>query len=370
MKKIVLVNLLFCTMFAQAQGVIARKMRIHPGELSLPKQTLTALERTANQSLLQQYKPLSKLVPIPTSKQTFPSTVRFDMRYIQKRIQSHGNFATSVFYDSEATLGLYRLIAKDIEGKLTAPEQIQLQYLFWHGHNPISEVERELQSWKDKWSTPPLLPTYDTVTAWIVQPYKTPRLDIQEEWALAAQIYILQKLYGEDLPEIIKNTNVIPEGMLPNYNPDTLIDQAYLFLLQPPLVDASSNVKQHYLNSRLHKQIQEAIKWQRPLEELTLQSNNSYQYTLRNPKEVQLIVLNAALGDINLSDPIARFNVLLAFNTLVVNLAKTNVNLERMLLLQQRLQKLFEEYLEEDFVHKSLVANPVRERLGQNIRHH
>ena len=153
---------------------------------------------------------ISKLVPIPTSEQTFPSTVRFDMRYIQERIQSHGNFATSVFYDKEATLGLYRLIATDIEGKLTAPEQIQLQYLFWHGHNPISEVERELQSWKAKWSLPPLLPTYERVDNWIMQLYRTPRLDIQEEWALAAQIYMLQKLYGDDLPEIIKNTNVIP----------------------------------------------------------------------------------------------------------------------------------------------------------------
>ena len=152
---------------------------------------------------------ISKLVPIQPTPQY--NEVNSALLWAQKSIQTEGGIPKYYAYPSERDtwLSFYRLLLKDYKGELSPEEQIQLRYLFWHTNTSISSVERKLQSWQDRYKYTPTLPDEEKI-GYLGVVNKPPYGDSFAEWTLAADVYILQQLYGANLPKRIKNANVLP----------------------------------------------------------------------------------------------------------------------------------------------------------------
>lgn len=169
------------------------------------------LERLVNNALHPQTD-ISNLVPIQPAEH-FDFTNAALLR-VQESIQNTGGipkyYSSSGATDNKVVmLGFYDLLLKDIKGKLSPEEQTQLRYLFWHTNTSVPSVERKLQSWQDKHGYTPTLPDEEIIPL-LNRGNMWPLEWVQKGWALAADVYMLQKLYGANLPKRIKNAQVLP----------------------------------------------------------------------------------------------------------------------------------------------------------------
>ncbi len=168
-----------------------------------------SLERVKAEALHPQMD-ISKLVPVrPTNR---ADLVNRSLLRVQQSIQQDGEIPTGYRYlpDVKVTwLAYHRLLLEDRKGNLSPEEQIQLRSLFWHTNTSISSVERKLQSWQDRYGADPMLPNQEDLD-YLSGVTKPPYGNAFEEWTLAANIYMLQKLYGTNLPKRIRNAQVLP----------------------------------------------------------------------------------------------------------------------------------------------------------------
>ena len=169
-----------------------------------------SLERVKAEALHPQMD-ISKLVPVRLTDRA--DLVNRSLLRVQQNIQQDGKIPTSYrghIPDVKVTwLAYHRLLLEDRKGNLSPEEQTQLRSLFWHTNTSISSVERKLQSWQDIYGADPILPDQKTLD-YLSGVTKPPYGNAFEEWALAADIYMLQKLYGTNLPKRIRNAQVLP----------------------------------------------------------------------------------------------------------------------------------------------------------------
>lgn len=178
---------------------------------SIPTATaVLSLERVKAEALHPQTD-ISKLVPVRLTDRA--DLVNSSLLRVQKIIQQDGKIPTSYrghIPDVKVTwLAYHRLLLEDRKGNLSPEEQIQLRSLFWHTNTSISSVGRKLQSWQDIYGADPILPDQKTLD-YLSGVNKPPYGNAFEEWTLAADIYMLQKLYGTNLPKRIRNAQVLP----------------------------------------------------------------------------------------------------------------------------------------------------------------
>ena len=175
-----------------------------------------SLERVKAEALHPQMD-ISKLVPVRLTDRA--DLVNRSLLRVQQNIQQDGKIPTSYrghIPDVKVTwLAYHRLLLEDRKGNLSPEEQIQLRSLFWHTNTSISSVERKLQSWQDIYGADPILPDQKTLD-YLSGVNKPPYGNAFEEWTLAADIYMLQKLYGTSLPKRIRNAQVLPQQELQN----------------------------------------------------------------------------------------------------------------------------------------------------------
>ena len=200
---------------AQAERQVARatlgaQLTPYASAASIPTATAAlSLERVKAEALHSQMD-ISKLVPVrPTNR---ADLVNRSLLRVQQSIQQDGEIPTGYRYlpDVKVTwLAYHRLLLEDRKGNLSPEEQMQLRSLFWHTNTSISSVERKLQSWQDRYGADPMLPNQEDLD-YLSGVTKPPYGNAFEEWTLAADVYMLQQLYGTNLPKRIKNANVLP----------------------------------------------------------------------------------------------------------------------------------------------------------------
>ena len=179
-------------------------------EAYIPPVAALSLERVKAEALHPQMD-ISKLVPVRPTKRT--DLVNRALLRVQHNIQQNGELPKHYRgYQTDAKvtwLAYYRLLLQDRNGKLSPEEQAQLRSFFWHTHTSISSVERKLQSWQDRYGANPLLPDQEMLD-YLSGVNKPPHTEAFEEWALAADVYMLKKLYGSNLPKRLKEAQSIP----------------------------------------------------------------------------------------------------------------------------------------------------------------
>ena len=106
------------------------------------------------------------------------------------------------------------MVQQDVAGKLSLEDQQQLYKLvmlrYFHDRSmvySISELKAKLSYWKQKYGTdanPKLVPKEQLMDRYYFELFA-------KEWYLAAHIYLAQQIYGDQLPKILQEVNVIPE---------------------------------------------------------------------------------------------------------------------------------------------------------------
>ena len=170
-----------------------------------------SLERVKAETLHPQVD-ISKLVPIrPTKPLDLTNRALLN---VQKSLQKYGTPIPNCHIlpgqreEKTLLLDFYTLLIKDSKGELSPEEQTQLHYLFWHTNTSVSSVEKKLQVWQNTYGDAPTLPKESIIPSlargnmWMLE-------WVQEGWALAADIYMLQKLYGTNLPARIRDAQVL-----------------------------------------------------------------------------------------------------------------------------------------------------------------
>lgn len=200
-----------------ARATLGAQLTPYASAANIPTATaVLSLERVKAEALHPQMD-ISKLVPVRLTDRA--DLVNRSLLRVQQNIQQDGKIPTSYrghIPDVKVTwLAYHRLLLEDRKGNLSPEEQIQLRSLFWHTNTSISSVERKLQSWQDRYGADPMLPNKEDLD-YLSGVNKPPYGNAFEEWALAADIYMLQKLYGTSLPKRIRNAQVLPQQELQN----------------------------------------------------------------------------------------------------------------------------------------------------------
>ncbi len=194
-----------------ARATLGAQLTPYAPAANIPTATaVLSLERVKAEALHPQMD-ISKLVPVRLTDRA--DLINRSLLRVQQNIQQDGKIPTSYrghIPDVKVTwLAYHRLLLEDRKGNLSPEEQIQLRYLFWHTNISISSVERKLQSWQDRYGANPMLPNKEDLD-YLSGVTKPPYGNAFEEWTLAADVYMLQQLYGANLPKRIKNANVLP----------------------------------------------------------------------------------------------------------------------------------------------------------------